>query len=199
MRNSDPYVSYRLYLEQSDNLEFPHESVEPRALGSLTSIRLHATNNHECREWLLDSTYRTNSSRVELSMIIVKIFGAGFPLARLFFEGSRNDFQGKTRRVDVITSFLYSLQQRVSYLTPKFFFTDNDSGQIAVIGSLYQIELSIFLWHLKRAVWAKALSLKKNDALKITDTEYNHLQMQITRQYCMYPMFFGGNSLQNLQ
>ena len=107
MKNDDPYTSTRQYIESCANLEFCYESQAPRALGFTTTIGKHIAKFHECAELLMDSTHRTNSSKFEFFTIIVKVFGAGFPLASLFFEGNLQSETGIRQRKDVLCSFLF--------------------------------------------------------------------------------------------
>ena len=88
MKNEDPYTCTRQYIESSPNLSFCYESLSPRDLGFITNIGFHISKHHERAEVLIDNTHRTNSSKFELFCVIVKLFGMGFPLGYLFYEGT---------------------------------------------------------------------------------------------------------------
>lgn len=89
-------------MERCENLKLLCESVNLRAIGFLSTIGVHISKNHECAEWLIDSTYKTNSSNFELFAIIEKVFGFGFPSDRLFLRCDFSNDSFHRRRIDTL-------------------------------------------------------------------------------------------------
>ncbi len=146
---------------------------------------------HACTEVLIDSAHKTISSGFELFTVIVRCIGVGFPLAFLFFEGNCI--------FDVLLSFLTNIRNRVKSLKPKFFFTDKYMGQIHAIKNSYYITPSICMWHMKRAVRTKVLSLQREGKARLNDAEYMKLQALLTSRYCLHPIFCRGFSITEIR
>ena len=121
LRNEDPFISCKAYVESCSNLNLIFGSSIPKAVAFVTDIGEHAVREHECAEYFFESTYKTNSSLFELFTVITKVFEAGWPLLLLFFEGNRPEIQGSNTRQHILKNFLDSLRDSLPQSRPKFF------------------------------------------------------------------------------
>lgn len=65
-RNRDPFLSCKLYVDSCKYMDLCFFFSFPRAIGFTTSISRSLSEQHECAEALIDSVWKTNSSKLEL-------------------------------------------------------------------------------------------------------------------------------------
>lgn len=196
-RDPDPFVSGKKYLENAANLTECFYSCRPYALGFTTGIAKMVTHTHECGEAFIDSTYKTNSSKLELFTIIVTIFGTGFPVAYLFLKNdSIAENELLVSRQEQISRFLESVKLALPLFNPKFFFTDKDHGQMNAIRRM-GIEPSLCLWHMKKSVKKKIQSLRKSGEHVDSATEETVLKL-MTDHYNMHPYIVPISSVRKI-
>ena len=163
LRNTNPFLSCLNLTESCKNMSLCLTRKLPRVVACTTTIGKEVLERHECAE-ILDSTYKTNSSKFELFALMESVLGAGVPIAYMFLQpGTQVDWDHDTRGV-VLNEFLQSLKVRLLNLKPKLFFTDKNFGQIYAIKAVFGITSSIYLWHMKRAVKMKIAKLYKKSA-----------------------------------
>lgn len=194
-RSEDPLILSRLYISSSENLQEIFYSETPFALGFMTRLGLSFLSRHECAEMFIDSTYKTNSLKLELFSVITTVFGTGFPVAYLFLQSSL----GFGVRQGVLYSFLCAQRQRIANFKPKVFFTDKDRGQMNAIRNALDLDPSICYWHVKRAIRFKIRELKKTRPLSIPDDVYKQVMSLISKHWNQHPMFFGNCSVETIR
>ena len=153
------------------------------AIGFVTKLGKELLNNYRFAEVFIDSTFKTNSSKIELFTILVSVFGVGFPLACIFMGTSHDD----TRRQEVVTNFLQAVKNHCSNLTPLFFFSDKDRGQLNAIRAVFNIVPSLCYWHMKNAVKKKIIRLRQRNECKVSEDEEKSLMKLITSHYNLHP------------
>lgn len=196
-RDPDPFISGKMYLESASNLSQCFFSCKPFALGFTTGISRMLTHTHECGEAFIDSTYKTNSSKLELFTIIVTIFGTGFPLAYLFLKNeSRAEGELFASRQEQISRFLESVKLALPFFNPKFFFTDKDHGQMNAIRRI-GVQPSLCLWHMKKSVKKKIQSLRKSGK-DIDSVLEDKVLRTMTDHYNMHPYIVPIPSVQSI-
>ena len=83
-------------------------------------------------------------------------------------------------------------ERQTSNIETKFFFTDKDSGQISAIVTAFELTPSICIWHMKRAIRTKTLSLRREGRCTINESQYVALQNLVTEHYYYHPIFHDG-------
>lgn len=158
----NPIKSLKMYLENSQELNFVLEQNNPFENCIVPNIGKHILNNWYVKECLIDSTFKTNKQRYELFAVIITCLGVGFPLAYFSLEPGRGN--GLKSREESITAFLQSIANLFPSLKPSFFMTDEEVAQIKYIYNVFRIAPSICLWHLKRAIKKISESKKKKES-----------------------------------
>ena len=97
---------------------------------------------------------------MEVFVVLGTLLGTGFPIAYFFLSGAKElrDQQRKDSTLD----FFKSLKTSVPSVQPLFFFSDKDTGQIDAIETVYNMSISLCLWHMKRSIKKKYASLREN-------------------------------------
>lgn len=152
---------------------------------------------HEFRwgEVFIDSTYKTNSSKLELFTVIVSVFGVWFPIAYLVMSNSDNEMQ----RQEIVADFLEAVKSTFPRLNPLFFYSDKDRGQLNAIKKVFKIMPSLCYWHMKNAVRKKLIRMRRDKTCVVTDEEENTLMKIITSHYNMHPALSRGKSMGQLK
>lgn len=131
----------------------------PFGLGVFTTLGIKVSAAMNISKLLIDSTCKTNSTKLEIFPIIGSIMGSGFPQAYFLLSPGREDYD--ISRKESICAFLLAFRVAFTDLNPAFFFTDKDMGQINSIRTVFGINVSICLWHMKRAIRRKLKFLCK--------------------------------------
>lgn len=193
MYDENPFISSVMYAKNAENFEIIFEQNAPYALGVVTSIGKQLTALFSCTEVFIDSTYKTNRSKIELFTVLVSVFGVGFPVGYLLLEQSTDD----TPRMESISKYLSLLKTSLPSLKPVVFFTDKDKGQISAITSVYGITPSLCYWHLKRAIKRRLQKFRSDKDLIFTSAEEKDLLSVLSRHFNVHP-FFSGHSMHQL-
>ena len=159
MRNTNPFLSALNLIPLGYNIELCFTRELPCAIAFTTNIGKQDVLNHECAEIFIDSTYKTNNSKFELSVIMASVLGTGIPLAYMFLQPGTQILWTQDTTGCVIEEFLRVLKEKLMVLRPKFFFTDKDMGQLSPIRNIFDVTPSICFWHMKRAVRKKILAI----------------------------------------
>lgn len=158
-RDENPEKSALIYLDSSLHLTKIHTQVNPFGVSFATSIGEKVVSNWRVEEIFIDSTFKTNKSKLELFVIIASCMGAGFPIAYFLLEPGTGG--GLKYRQESIDMFLKSVIAHYPSLKPSFFYTDKEQAQISSIITCFHITPSLCLWHLKRAVMKKLSDTRK--------------------------------------
>ncbi|PVF90972.1 hypothetical protein CPB86DRAFT_676043, partial [Serendipita vermifera] len=116
-------------------------------------------------EIAMDTTYNTNSAKLELYTIIAEVDNAGFPLAYCFLSTATSISTHK--RTNALASFLSAL--RTTYnINPEFAHLDKDFAEISALAKVWPAtSISICWWHMRDALrkrtTANTLSTSKYD------------------------------------
>lgn len=89
----------------------------------------------------MNSTDRTNDSKMEVFCVTTSFAGAEFPLYCIFMKP---DFGRLSRNSEILTYF-QPLLDRLSNISPFLFFTDKYIGQMDAIEVGFSMEPSLFL------------------------------------------------------
>lgn len=187
-RHANPFLSCKLLMQSSKNLKECYFNREPYALGFTTSIAKMVTENHECGEAFIDSTFKTNSSKLELFTIMVSVFGTGFPIAYMFLDGQKQETVTEHHfltRQEQISNFFAAVQSTLPRFSPKFFLTDKDHGQMNAIRGM-GLQPSLCLWHMKRSI-KKKIQLERKSGITIQTADETKLLSLMTTHFNMHP------------
>lgn len=169
-RDSDPLASAQILLSESGDYKGHYRVLTAgnvRALGFFASkpIRRLAKNNGQL---VLDSTFGTNNSGLDLFVVLAEVEGIGVPLAYCLVELLRpqSDSRQKSQcRADpgamiyIIQQFLGELKQFGLHLS--CFAIDKDQAEIAAVPTVWpKVKIQLCYWHVKRAVSTKLNSSK---------------------------------------
>ena len=189
--SSDVKLSARTFLRKSESFIEIFYNQEPFALGFLSNHARRVCDRARIEEAFIDSTFKTNSSKLELFAILGSFLGTGFPIAYLFLEatGGRNETESITQRKSSIRGFLEALHRGLRSFRPTFFFTDKDFGQISAISSIYGVCPSICLWHMKRAIKRKVVELNAEGVERSTKKKREILLDLVTKHFNVHPFF----------
>ena len=188
---SDIKASARAFLGKSQQFKEILYTEEPFALGFLCIHARKICEEINVREAYIDSTFKTNSSKLELFGVLGSFLGTGFPVAYLLLEGSGRlrGSDGTTQRKSGVREFLKAVRRELRSFNPHFFFTDKDFGQIAAISSVYKIQPTICLWHMKRAIKRKVDLLRSEGVESITQDQKARILDVITEHFNSHPFF----------
>ena len=120
------------------------------------------------KELFVDSTFKTNSQKLEMFVILGTLLRTGFPIAYFFLAGA-NELEDSQRKKS-IHSFFQALQQSLPSLKPLSFFSDKDKGQIEAIENFFTINVSLCLWHMKRSIKKICLASERINAMAYRST-----------------------------
>ena len=185
----DIEVSARNYLRSSQSFEEIYHRERPFALGFLCTRARNLCEELNIREAFIDSTFKTNSSKLELFAVLGSFLGTGFPIAYLLLQGgsSHSEADSSMQRKDTIRAFLQAIWTELPRFRPIFFFTDKDVGQIYAISSVFQIAPSICLWHMKRAVKRKLAELQSTGVEESTNSQRNRILDLMSEHFNIHP------------
>lgn len=112
----------------------------------------------QAKELVMDATFGTNNSGMDLFAVLAEVEGIGIPLAYCFVgkapsvDGSNQSNPGAL--TFLLEEFLRHLQQ--AGFSPTFFGVDKDLAEIAAVRSVWpDTTLQLCLWHAMRAIRAK--------------------------------------------
>ena len=92
---------------------------EPFAIGFTTKLAHQLLAEFDVVEAFVDSTFKTNSSSLELFTVLGSLFGTGFPLAYFLMESQISS--AFTARQQLIHAFFMSLSNNLPRFKPMFF------------------------------------------------------------------------------
>ena len=189
--SANVFDSARAFLANSERFKEIYYVQEPFALGFLCNHAHTVCEQVTVKEAFIDSTFKTNSSRMELFAVLGSFLGSGFPVAYLLLQPvPRNDgIDATSNRKNRIQEFLRAVHQELTSFRPVFFFTDKDFGQIFAISSVYRVTPSICLWHMKRAVKRKLGELHKEGVDETTQEQRNRILDLLTEHFNSHPFF----------
>ena len=192
-------MSARNYLSQSQSFQEIYHRERPFALGFLCTRARNLCEELNIQEAFIDSTFKTNSSKLELFAVLGSFLGAGFPIAYLLLQGGspHSEADSSIQRKDTIRAFLQAIRTELTRFRPIFFFTDKDVGQIYAISSVFQIAPSICLWHMKRAVKRKFAELQSTRVEESTNSQRNRIVDLISEHFNIHP--FLSTSLETIE
>lgn len=78
-RENDPHASAIKYIQECDTMQTIYVQNNPFGLGILTEIGLELTDKYSIKELFIDSTFKTNSEKLEMFAFIAPFLGSGFP------------------------------------------------------------------------------------------------------------------------
>ena len=183
----DVHDSAREFLSNSRRFTEIYHSQEPFALGFLSNHAKTICNQFCVQEAYIDSTFKTNSSKHELFAILGSFLGTGFPIAYLLLEAGGNE--RKMQRKFSIERFLEATRREVEHFKPTFFFTDKNLGQISAISSVYGVNPSICLWHMKRSIKRKLGELHDQGVEISTKEQRSRILNLVTHHFNNHPFF----------
>lgn len=85
-RHQDPVQSTVVYLKESEEIETLCMQDAPLGIGMITTLGREIVDNWRVEELFIDSTFKTNNSRLELFAVIASCMGVGFPIAYFFWR-----------------------------------------------------------------------------------------------------------------
>ena len=182
----NPVISTPLFVKKNPNVRLIHAQEALIGLGFITKFGLEMIDKFTVKQFFVDSTYKTNSDKMEVFIVLRTVLGTGFPLAYYFLSGAK-ELQDKQRK-DSILDFFRALKRSVPQVQPLFFFSDKDSGQIDAIENVYGIKVSLCLWHMKRSIKKKYGSLREDCMPLLSDDHEKALLQIIDRQYHTHPV-----------
>lgn len=145
-------------------------------------------------EVLIDSTFKTNRQKMELFTVIVSCMGVGFPIAYLLLEAGTGS--GLKCREESLTFFLQHIRNKFPRLRPHFFFTDKEQAQIHSISRVFNIQPSLCLWHLKRAIKRKISEERRKETCRLEAMEESELLNLIAIHYFRSTVCLSGTDLE---
>ncbi|KAJ6611363.1 hypothetical protein B0H10DRAFT_2224139 [Mycena sp. CBHHK59/15] len=104
-----------------------------------------------------EGTDNTNSKHLELYSIMGEQEGAGFPLSYLLLSAAFSIDQGK--RTKALTAWAKCVRDTYSIIA-KFTHVDKDMAEIGMLLDVWKAKISLFWWHLRRAVCTQLASTK---------------------------------------
>lgn len=189
-RHKDPLESMINLLQSCKNMAECFRGNHPFCLGVITGLGEELIARHGCEEVFIDSTYRTNSEKLEIFSIMTSFAGTGFPISYFFLKPGTEPLSRKR----AICEYFKALHNRLSRLRPLLFFTDKDVGQIDAIEEVFGIRATLCVWHMKRAVKKHIGLLKKNNVDVLYRAEEILLLDKISRHYNEHPSLCRGKS-----
>lgn len=193
MFHDDPYESVIEGVNRASHLSLVMHHTARFSLAVKTSIGDIVLSKFDCTKVFIDSTLKTNRSKLELFTVIVSVCGTGFPVSYLLLEQCTDE----NRRMDMLTVFLKSLKVNLPNLKPVFFFTDKDKGQMKAISEVYQLVPSLCYWHMKRAVKRRLAKFRSQEDMKFSKEDEKKLMFIISRHFNIHP-FFCGQSIDQI-
>lgn len=127
----DTWSSVVQYVQSSKNLALFFSSRSPPQLSSVTKLGAQITHNYKISEVLIDSTFKTNSERMKIFVVILSYIGVGFPLAYMLLKTSNDGAESLTK--SAITKFLKTLARYCPKLRLTFFSSEKDRGKSNII------------------------------------------------------------------
>ena len=188
----DVKVSSQAFLAKSGRFSQVYYAESPFALGFISNHARAVCTKAWIQEAYIDSTFKTNSSKLDLFAILGSFLGTGFPIAYLFLEigGRGRSSECEQSRKNSIKGFLGAVYRELQSFRPIFFFTDKDFGQISGLSDIYGILPSICLWHMKRAVKRKIGALKAEGLESLTKEHMGDILDLITKHFNTHPFFY---------
>lgn len=180
-KDADPLVSAVNLLRESDSLEEIMVLKKPFTFAFTTQIGREFVSKYRIEELFIDSTFKTNGQKLEVFCVIGSLHGTGFPIAYLFLASS--DGKDDLKRMDVLALFLQSLRRTLPSLSPSFFFSDKDKGQMHGIRVAFRMHPSLCIWHMKRAIKKKIASMRTGKLIQLSDRDEQHLFRLIDSHY----------------
>lgn len=193
-RDLDPIQSLKLLARGTSKMRSIYNTDTPFALGMLTNLGERLVREQTCEELFIDSTYKTNSTKLELFTVLVSVVGTGFPMAYLFLQTSKEEGYRK----NALAGFLGALRTAVPDLKPAFFFSDKDSGQMDAILSVFGLRASLCYWHMKRAIKDRLKEYRKKEAGCVLETEEKELMALVSRHFNQHPFICPGKTLSSI-
>lgn len=80
-KNPKPWSSVVQYIQSIENLALLFSSRSPQQLSFDTKLGARIAHIHKISEVLIDSTFKSNSERTELIVVVVSYFDVGFQFA----------------------------------------------------------------------------------------------------------------------
>lgn len=148
----------------------------------------------------MDSTYKTNSERLELFAIIGKVLGLGFPVGYLLAKQRTNSHSvtKESERKKASETFFKGLNEDLLLFQPTFFFTEKDFSQRNAIQKIYNVIPSICIWLIKRAILKKLkLIIKVYGKTYLSPPLYDVILNKISDDYHAHPVFCQQRRLLN--
>lgn len=190
-RHNDPHQSAIIYIEECDSLHILGVQSNPFGLAFSTEIANHIMQSWKVTEILIDSTFKTNKQKLELFTVIGSCMGAGFPLAYFLLEAGTGS--GLKSREQSLTFFLTHLKNKLQNLNPCFTFTDKETAQIKSLKTVFHVDPSLCLWHMKRSLKMKLKELKKNKLSQLNEQSENALFNLIDTHYFRSTVAFNSS------
>lgn len=176
-RDADPVASAEKLLSEYGQYQGRYGIIQE---GNVRALCLYAPENimqlsRSTTQLVMDSTYGTNNTGMDLFAALAEIDGTGVPLAYCLTEvvspsGANARGKKKKARADpgatsvVLYRFLKRLKDGFGF-NPACFAIDKDTAEIAAVTSVWKnAKIQLCYWHIKRAVSLKLNSSKETDS-----------------------------------
>lgn len=157
-RAEDEFESASLLLAEENVAHATYVSGRMRGLAIYEAQTISRLKDRT-KELLMDATYGTNNSGMELFTVLAEVDGTGTPLAYCFVQ-KRPPAEGQAQQANpgALGRILEQspLPLKDAGFQPAFFGTDKDQSEIGAIQMVWPtVKVQLCLWHAKRAIRKK--------------------------------------------